>query len=119
MRVKISSLEKRIGWPFKREVVEVHLTVDFTFEEKQIIEQRGLGETVMLQRIPENAKPDDDPDWHALRVKHLFERKPDKHIAPNPAAAKAYQAELTRALYGLKTWLDENAELNEPIVFEI
>lgn len=119
MRVKIESEEKRGGFIFKRPYVDVLLTVDFTHEEKQIIRQRHLLEQVLIERIPAGAKPDDDPDWYALKVKYLFERKPDRHRCANPFDAKTYRANLEAALQSLKLWLDENAELDGGVVFEL
>ena len=119
MRVKIESIEDKGGFIFKRPFVDVLLTVDFTHEEKQIVSQRELAEQVLLERVPASAKPEDDPDWYALKVKHLFERKPDKHRCAHPADAKLYQAELEAALQTLKLWLDDNAELGDGVVYEL
>ena len=119
MRVKISSDELRSGFPFKRSLVEVSVTVDFTHEEKQIIKQRELGEHILIERWPADARGDDEAEWYALRVKHLLERKPDRHRTANPSDAKTYQAQLTAALQSLKLWLEDNAELDGGTVFEL
>ena len=119
MRVKIEHVEQRVGWLFGRAVHEVHLTVDFTHEEKQIVRQRGLLDHAILERIPFDAKLDDDPDWYALKVRHLIERKPDRFRFRTPADAKLYAAELQTAMQGLKVWLDENAETGAALVFEV
>lgn len=79
MRVKIEHIEIQTGWLFRRTFHEVHLTTDFTHEEKQIVRQRYLGDHVLLERWPAGASDDDDHDRYALRVDHLFERRPDKH----------------------------------------
>lgn len=119
MRVKIEHAEIRVGWPFPRPRHEVYLTIHFTHEEKQIIRQRGLLEHHVIDRVPVDAQPDDDPDWYALKVGHLFERKPDKFRLKTPSDAKLYAAQLRDAMHCLKAWLDENAELGTPLVFEV
>ena len=119
MRVKIEHTEIRTGWPFARTLHEVHLTVDFTHEEKQVIRQRSLLEHQLLDRVPCDAKPDDDPAWYVLRVKHLFDRKPDKFRLLTPADAKHYAAQLQDAMHSLKSAIGENTEIGETLVFEI
>lgn len=119
MRVKIESEEKRDGFIFKRPFVDVLLTVDFSHEETQIIRQRQLLDEILLERVPANAKVDDDPNWYALRVKHLLERKPDRHRCATPGDAKAYRAQLEAMLHGLKAALNENAEIDGDVVFEL
>lgn len=119
MRVKIESEETETGFIFRRPYVDVLLTVDFTHEEKQIIRQRHLMEQVLLERLPANAQTDDDPDWYALRVRHLFERRPDRHRCANPFDAKSYRADLEAAMRSLKLWLDGNAGIDAGETFEL
>lgn len=110
MRVKITHEEVRTGFPFRRVYHEVHLVADFTHEEKQIVRQRYLEDQVLMERWPADAKPDDYRDWYALRVRHLFERRPDRFRAANPAEAKQYAAALVGVLREMKAWLEANAE---------
>ncbi len=119
MRVKISSEEVRAGFPFKKNFFDVLATADFTHEEKQIITQRNLGDHILMERWPADAKVDDDAAWYALRVKHLMERRADRHRCATPSDAKLYQANLTASLQSLKLWLDDNAELGDADVFEL
>lgn len=119
MRVKVQHHEVRTGFPFKRVFHEVHLTADFSHEEKQIVSQRGLGDHVLLERWPADAKVDDERDWYALRVRHLFERRPDRHRCANPSDAKRYEAELLAVLQQMKLWLEDNAEAAGTTVIEI
>jgi hypothetical protein len=119
MRVKIEHAELRVGFVLKSVVHEVHLTVDFTHEEKQIIRQRNLTDQVLVERWPADARPDDDPDWYHLKVGHLFERKPDRFRCKTPSDAKIYEANLTQALHQMKLWLDDNAETGTTTVFEL
>lgn len=119
MRVKIEHVEVRSGFILKTTVHEVHLTVDFTHEEKQIVRQRFLMNHVLMERLPFDSKEDDDPDWYALQVKHLFDRKPDRFRFQTPSDAKAYQIKLTELMHTMKAWLDQNAETGGATVFEI
>ena len=52
MRVSITHHTIRKGLLFKKTYYEVHLTVAFTHEEKQIIKQRGLLKTKLVDRRP-------------------------------------------------------------------
>lgn len=119
MRVKIEHSEVREGLIFTKIFHEVHLTVDFTHEEKQIIRQRGLAEQVLLERVPPDARETDDPNWYALKVGHLLTRRPDRFRLANPADAKLYAEKLTEVLHGMKLWLDENAAPAGTTAFEI
>ncbi|MDF2233150.1 hypothetical protein P2H44_11365 [Albimonas sp. CAU 1670] len=119
MRIAIDHAETRAGLLFRRPLHEVRVTVHFTHEETQIIRQRDLGETVLLERWPADARAEDDPDWYALRVKHLVERKPDRFRCATPGDAKLYEAQLVDALHRLKAWLDVNAEPGGRKVIEI
>ena len=119
MRIRIDHEEVRTGFPFAKTFHEVHLTVDFTHEEKQIIRQRGLAEHELLERIPADARVDDDPAWFILKVGHLFERRPDKFRCKTPSDAKIYEQNLIGALHMMKAWLDENAETGTTTVIEI
>lgn len=118
MRVKIEHREFRVGWPFARKCHEVHLSVDFTHEEKQIIRQRELMDHQILERIPFGARTSDDPGWYILKVRHLIERRPDRFRLKTPVDAKQYAAQLTEVLQGLSAWLQENADPGTTLVFE-
>jgi hypothetical protein len=119
MRAKIEHVEVRNGFILKSTMHEVRLTVDFTHEEKQIVRQRFLDDHVLMERWPCDAREDDDPEWYALRVRHLFERKPDRFRCQTPFDAKVYQAKLTEVMQAMKLWLDENAETGGTTVLEI
>ncbi len=119
MRIKIQHVETRTGFPFKTTHHEVHLTADFTHEEKQIIRQRFLEDHVLMARVPADARREDEPDWYALRVRHLFERRPDRFRCATPSDAKLYAAELTAVMRSMKLWLEENAETGPTEIIEI
>ncbi len=119
MRIVIDHAEIQEGSVFKTTFHEVQLTVDFSHEEKQIISQRGLGEQVLLERVPASARPDDDPNWYALKVRHLLERKPDRHRCANPSDAKHYEAQLIAVLQQMKAWLEVNADPAGRTVIEL
>ena len=110
MRVKIEHREVQEGMIFRATFHEVHLTVDFTHEEAQIIRQRGLTEELIVERWPAGAKETDDPEWYALKVGHLLTRRPDRFRCANPSEAKRYEAQLLEALQYIKLWLAENAD---------
>jgi len=109
MRVSIEHGTVRQGLLFKTTYYSVDLVVHFSHEETQIIRQRKLERAVLLNRRPANAKVDDRDDRFTLTVGHVVKGR-DQYLAANPAAAKAYQAQLLAALEELKDWLSLNAD---------
>lgn len=109
MRVSIEHQTVRQGMLFRRTYHAVDLTVHFTHEETQIIRQRRLEKSVLLERRPATAKVDDRDDKFTLLVGHLGGTK-DRFLTANPSAAKRYQDELLVALELLKDWLTDNAD---------
>ena len=118
MRVAIEHHSIRRGWLFRTTYYAVDLTVHFTHEEKQIIRQRKLETSVLLERRPATAKVDDRDEKFTLLVEHLV-RGTDRHLTANPASAKLYQEELLAALEMLKTWVTLNADEAERTVVEL
>jgi len=119
VRIKIEHAQGREGFPFKRPFHEVQVTVDFSHEERSIIQVRRLEDYVLMERWPATALETDDPDWYALRIQDLIHRKPDRTRWRTPAEAKVYTLDLSDALYGLKHWLEENAEPGQAQVMEL
>lgn len=117
MRVSIKHETVQKGLLFKTTYYAVDLVVHFTHEETQIIRQRKLGNSVLLQRRPATAKVDDRDEKFTLQVSHLTQG-PDRFLTATPAAAKLYQQELLTALQELKEWLSFNAETGDKIVVE-
>jgi len=117
MRVYIEHHTIQKGWPFKRTLYAVDCTVHFTHEETQIIRQRKLEKSVLLERRPATAKVDDRDDKFTLTAQHLV-KGTDRFVAATPATAKLYQEELLGALENLKGWLMLNAETGERTVVE-
>ena len=119
MRIRITHNDVTEGRLFRRTMHEVCVHVDFTHEEKQIIRQRGLMETKILDRRPANARDDDPDEWFELRLRHLVERKPDRFRCATPSEAKIYEETLIDALRMVKLWLGDNADLAEGRVIEL
>ena len=119
MRIKITHHDVTEGRLFRRTLHEVRLTVDFSHEERQIIRQRGLMETKIMDRRPANAREDDPDDWYELRVRHLVERKPDRFRLATPSEAKIYEEALVDALRMVKLWLSDNADPGTGRVIEL
>jgi hypothetical protein len=117
MRVSIAHNTERRGFVLKKTYHVVELEVHFTHEERQVIRQRKLEKTVLLERRPANAKVDDRDDKFMLLVGHLG-KGPDRFLTANPGEAKAYQAQLLMALEQLKDWVTLNADEAERTVIE-
>ncbi|WP_421702327.1 hypothetical protein [Aliiroseovarius sp.] len=110
MRISIDHHTLRKGWLFKTTFYEVHLSVAFTHEEKQIIRQRGLLKTKLVDRRPANARVDDRDEKFELRVEHLMDGRVDRFLCATPSQAKIYEEDLLAVLAQMKLWLDDNAE---------
>jgi hypothetical protein len=117
VRVLISHETQQRGLLFKTTYHVVQLDVHFTHEERQVIRQRKLEKTVLLERRPANAKVDDRDDKFTLLVGHLG-KGPDRFLTANPGEAKAYQAQLLIALEQLKDWVTLNADEADRTVIE-
>jgi len=118
MRVSISHHTVRKGFVLKRTYYEVHLKVAFTHEEKQIIRQRNLLKSKLMDRRPANARVDDRDEKFELRVEDLMDEKLDRFLCATPSKAKIYEEALLDALAQMKLWLDDNAEVAGKTVIE-
>ena len=118
MRISIEHHTIRKGLLFKTTYYEVHLTVAFTHEEKQIIRQRNLLKTKLVDRRPATAKVDDRDEKFELRVEHLMDGRTDRFLCATPSKAKIYEDNLLAMLSQMKLWLDDNAETGSRTVVE-
>lgn len=118
MRVSITHHTVQKGFLFKTTFYEVRLSVAFTHEEKQIINQRGLRKTKLLDRRPADAKNDARDENFELRVEHLLNGQMDAFLCATPSKAKIYEESLLDVLRQMKLWLDDNAETGRGIVVE-
>jgi hypothetical protein len=118
MRVTIEHYDAKRGWLFPKTYHEVHLTVAFSHEEKQIIRQRRLGESVLLRRRPATAKVDDRDDKFVLRLGDLLDGRTDRFLCPTPSAAKIYEEEVLHMMQQVKAWVGDNAESGSRTVAE-
>ena len=118
MRISISHQTVRKGFVLKKTFHEVHLSVAFTHEEKQIIRQRGLLKTKLLDRRPADAKNDARDEKFELRVEHLMNEQLDRFLCATPSKSKIYEEGLLDAMESMKLWLDDNAETGTRTVIE-
>lgn len=118
MRVTISHHDLRKGFLFKKTFYEVHLTVAFSHEEKQIIKQRNLADTKLLDRRPATARVDDRDQKFELRLSDLMDGRTDRFLCITPSKAKIYEEELLRMLAQVKLWVTDNAETGSRTVIE-
>ena len=118
MRVSISHHTIKKGFLFKKTFYEVNLTVAFTHEEKQIITQRGLLKTKLLDRRPADAKNDARDEKFELHVQDLMDGKTDRFLCATPSNSKIYEEGLLDAMQQMKLWLSDNAETGSAITVE-
>jgi hypothetical protein len=119
MRVSISHHTVRQGFIFKKTYHDVHLMVAFTHEEKQIIKQRGLLKTKLVDRRPADAKNDARDEKFELRVEHLLDGRVDQFLCATPSKSKIYEENILAVMAQMKAWLDDNAETGTRTVVEI
>lgn len=118
MRVTIEHQDVQKGWIFPKTLHSVNLTVAFSHEEKQIIRQRRLGQTVLLKRRPATAKVDDRDDKFQLKLGDLLDGQTDSFLCPTPSAAKIYEEEVLYMMQQVKAWISDNAETGGRTVAE-
>ena len=118
MRVSITHQMVRRGFVLKKTFYEVHLRVAFTHEEKQIIRQRNLLQSKLMDRRPADAKNDAGDEKFELRVAHLMDEKLDSFLCATPSQAKIYEDNLLDVLAEMKLWITDNAEIADRTVVE-
>ena len=118
MRVSVSHETTRSGFILKKTYHEVILQVAFTHEEIQIIRQRNLLKTKLMDRRPADAKVDDRTEKFELRVEDLMNGQVDRFRCATPSQSKIYEDDLLDAMAELKLWLDDNAETATGTVVE-
>jgi hypothetical protein len=118
MRVSVKHETVRRGAIFKKTFYEVRVTVLLTHEESQIVRQRSLLETKLMDRRPANAKVDDRDSKFELFVKDIMNGKTDRFLCATPSDAKRYEERMLDTLSQLKLWISDNAETSEGIVVE-
>ena len=119
MRVKIDHQEIRKGFILKKSFYQVSCQVDFTQVQLHVIQDRYLQDYVVMERVPANARIDDDLDWFTLKIKHLLDGKIDMHVCADPVAAKNYEGDLLDRLRLLKEFLEGNEQMGGSRVIEL
>jgi len=118
MRVSIDHEIIQKGLLFKRTYYQVSLTVHFTHEEKQIIKQRNLTRTKLVDRRPADAKVEDRDEKFELRVEHLIYGRTDHFLCATPSKSKIYEEQVLAMMEQVKLWIDDNAETGTRKVVE-
>ena len=118
MRVSISHHTVRQGFVLKTTYYEVQLNVVFSHEEMQVIRERNLAKTKLLDRRPANARVDDRDERFELRLQDLLRAETDRFLCGTPSEAKLYEEQLLAALGQVKRWLTDNAEVAGRTVVE-
>ena len=111
MRVALSHHVVRKGFILKTTYYEVHLDVTFSHEEVQIIRQRNLAKTKLMDRRPANARADDRDEKYELLLQDLMRPRVDRFLCATPSDAKIYEDQILDALAQVKLWIGDNAEV--------
>ena len=144
MKVSIEHGELKEGMIKKTTYFTVSVTIAFTDEEREIIEKRGLRNTVLYERgIPANKSAGgynnelqiakgalstainigkgllDAEDIRVLRISTLLKGK-DTFTLATPSEAKTYEENLKAALVVMKGYIMDNAGIeNKSTSFEL
>ncbi len=120
MKIDITRGEEKAGLVFKKIYQTVTLNVQFSDEEKKVIELAKLRDHIICERPKRAGIKDNAPDdiWH-LRVRHLLTGKPDKYEFDNLAEANSYNDALVPSLKNLKAAIESNAKPIENTSIEL
>jgi hypothetical protein len=122
MRVSIEHSEKTEGLIFKTKYFHVKLKVEFSNEERAIIQQRKLEKDIIMERNPPadvKVKPGDNLNIFDLTIGKLAKRGEDTYVVATPLEAKSYEGELVQRLQVLKAHIMENASTGTSKSFEL
>jgi hypothetical protein len=111
MKVTITHSTKTTGMMTKTTYFEVAVAVQFSPQERSIIETHKLGEVNVLDRDPpanSSVRDETDRSIFNLRISQLL-RGQDTYACATPLHAKNYDAELREAMPRLKAYIDANA----------
>lgn len=126
MRVAIEHKEAVSGLIKKVLQVEVTTVVQFSEEERAVIDSWNLGDVVVVERQMDGQRAAKykgseysvQAPYEHLRIGQLTQG-PDRYLFDTPHDAKLYQEQLVEGLKTLKAYLANCASLAEPQVFEI
>lgn len=137
MRVTIRAVEKSMGIMHRRNLHGIECLVEFSEEEKQIIDTRQLASNILLTREwsadvnPEKKETRSTAsrlvtslvNGHDANDPHLTIRKllrgPETYYQNNVGDAKAYELELREALRMCKGWLETNTDPSDGGTYEL
>ncbi len=114
MRVHINHREETRGFIRKTTLYFVNVRADFSEEEKQIIEDQGIGTVIVLERKRSEHLNDIkvEPEFWYLRIENLMD-KGDDYALSSRGEAKQYAAAVEEALPQVKEYIMSNAEIDE------
>lgn len=119
MRISIDHSIAKRGFPFRKTYYQVTSAVLFSHEEMQIIRQRGLLKTKLMDRRPAHARIDARDEKFELHLSDITNGKSDQFLCATPSQAKVYEEQLMATLLMVKAWLEDNAELGPGSVTEL
>ena len=119
MRALIEHKIETTGFFKKHTTYWVHLRIEYTPEETQIIKARGLWHAQILN-IPRNLKFFDGTPYGPLTCTFLQAKNGWRRGCSTPVDAKEFEEQLkTNYLPIAKSWLDSNKTTNDPTVIEL
>lgn len=121
MKVDIKRTEEMRGFIFKKKDFVVTVTVQFTEEEKKVIELAKYSDYVLVERPPRAGVKDGAglEDVFHLRVGHLLKGTPDKYEFEHVDDADRYQRALPEELKNLKQAIENYVETPKDQSFEL
>lgn len=119
MRVTISHREETRGMLKKTKLCAVEVSVQFSEEEKQIIDMWDLGGFIVVERRSPADLEVNEEIGYPLRISHLLSGK-ETYVVGTPHMAKIFHEELKESLENLKEFITANAGIeNKSETFEL
>jgi hypothetical protein len=116
MRVTIKHREETRGMIKKAKLCVVDVSVQFTEEERQIIDMWELSGYVIMERDPPVGSESDNSRLSLYNVLHST----DAYVAGTPFGAKIYHEEVKASMETLKEFIMANAGIeNKHETFEV
>lgn len=116
MKIDIEHEEVRKGLVFKKTYHMVKCRVQYSEEERAIIDKADIEDVIVMERPPSaelDPRPDDDPAWYFLRIGHFIKGGWNEYCTLSPSDAKIYEQELIGSLKELKEYIQQNAGIEE------
>ena len=120
MRVSIDHKERSVGLFKKKVFHDVILKVEFSAEERAVLESIKE-KTIVIERPPPAHLENPAASSYNLTITGILDsaKHPDVHVVSSPQEAKAYEEQVKEDLQALKGFIEENSTAPTSSTFEL